>query len=295
MGNYSIKDLEKITGIKAHTIRIWEQRYNILSPNRTETNIRFYDDQDLRSLLNISLLNFNGHKISKIAKMTEDELTDQVRTICETSNRFPDQVNELTIAMMELDEPRFERVIAKNILRHGFEKTMMEIIYPFFNKVGILWQTGSISPAHEHFMTNLLRQKILVAIDGQEATRVKDAKKYLLFLPEGEMHEIGLLFASYILKHRERQVVYLGQSLPYQDLKIICDQYDPDVLFSIFTINPGPTEIDTYLETLSTDFPEKTILLTGPALTAAKKLPENVVQLSEVAGLMEYLEDISGS
>ena len=290
MANYSIRDLEKITGIKAHTIRIWEQRYKILSPKRTETNIRYYDDQDLRFLLNISMLNFNGLKISKIAKMSEEEVQTKVRSLCETSTNFPDQVNELTISMMELDEVRFERVIARNILRFNFEKTMVEIIYPFFTKVGVLWQTGSISPAHEHFISNLLRQKIMVAIDGQGVTTQSNAKKYLLYLPEGEMHELGLLFAAYLLKTRDRRVIYLGQNLPYRDLEIIINQYDPDYIFSIFTVSPSQDDVQNYVNKMGESFPEKTIFLTGHSLTAPSlKVPKNVQVLEEIDGLLEFL------
>lgn len=290
MANYSIRDLETITGIKAHTIRIWEQRYKILNPKRTDTNIRFYDDGDLRSLLNISMLNFNGIKISKIAKMSVEEVQMEVRNLCETSTNFPDQVNELTISMMELDEVRFERVIARNVLRFNFEKTMVQIIYPFFTRVGVLWQTGSISPAHEHFISNLLRQKILVAIDGQGVTAKADAKKYLLFLPEGEMHELGLLFAAYLLKSRERKVIYLGQNLPFQDLKIIGDQYDPDYFFSIFTVKPVKGDVQPYLNQLSDTFPEKTLFVTGPSLINDElKVPKNINLIENINGLLDFL------
>ncbi|MEM6347663.1 MAG: MerR family transcriptional regulator, partial [Bacteroidota bacterium] len=210
MGTYSIKDLEQLSGIKAHTLRVWEQRYGIIQPSRTPTKIRYYDDADLRLVLNISFLNRNGHKISKIAKMTGDEIQNTVMRISDSNLEFPNQVNALVIAMVNLDEERFEKIISTNTLQFGFENTMLHIIYPFLERIGILWQTGSINPAHEHFMSNLIRQKLIVAIDGQIRSQNPNASKYLLFLPEGEQHELSLLFSAYIIKSRHNKVIYLG-------------------------------------------------------------------------------------
>ncbi|MFO7826254.1 MAG: MerR family transcriptional regulator, partial [Cyclobacterium sp.] len=185
MSSYSIKDLEQLSGIKAHTLRVWEQRYNLLKPKRTETNIRFYDDEDLKLILNVALLNDNGFKISKIAKMSLADMKSEVLKLTERSFAYDDQIHSLIITMVELDEERFEKIISTNILKIGFELTMLHIIYPFLSKIGILWQTGSIHPGQEHFISNLVRQKLIVAIDGQMYTG--GGKKFLLFLPEGEL------------------------------------------------------------------------------------------------------------
>ncbi|MDX5478997.1 MAG: MerR family transcriptional regulator, partial [Cyclobacteriaceae bacterium] len=167
MSTYSIKDLEQLSGIKAHTLRIWEQRYSLLSPKRTDTNIRYYDDEDLKLILNVALLNDNGIKISKIASMSSEEMREQVVKMTEKSLTHDDQIHALTICMIEMDEERFDKVLSTNILKIGFEQTMMNIIYPFMSKIGVLWQTGAINPAQEHFISNLVRQKLIVAIDGQ--------------------------------------------------------------------------------------------------------------------------------
>ncbi|MEX0883706.1 MAG: MerR family transcriptional regulator, partial [Cyclobacteriaceae bacterium] len=204
MKYYSIKDLEQLSGIKAHTLRIWEQRYKILKPKRTETNIRYYDDDDLKLILNVALLNDNGFKISKIAKLNMEDIKSEILKLTERSFKFDDQIHALIIAMVELDEERFEKIISTNILKIGFELTMINIIYPFLSKIGILWQTGSIHPGQEHFISNLVRQKLIVAIDGQMYTG--GGKKFLLFLPEGELHEISLLFSSYLLKSNGHKV-----------------------------------------------------------------------------------------
>ena len=165
--NYSIKDLEHLSGIKAHTIRIWEQRYRLFTPQRTDTNIRYYTDRDLKLLLNVSLLKDNGFKISKIADMPYDEIVKEVAGI---SDRFGDdeQIATLTLAMIDMDEVRFEKVMANNILKRGFENTMKKLIFPFLHRIGVLWMTGSIVPAQEHFISNLIRQKIVTAIDSLE-------------------------------------------------------------------------------------------------------------------------------
>ncbi|MEQ9302640.1 MAG: MerR family transcriptional regulator, partial [Marinoscillum sp.] len=167
MSTFSIRDLEHLSGIKAHTLRIWEQRYELIKPKRTDTNIRYYDDHDLKLILNVALLKENGIKISKIAEMSDGELQREVLKLTERNLRYPEQIHALTISMVDLDEDRFNKIISSNILKLGFEKTMMNVIYPFLSKIGILWQTSAINPAQVHFISNLVRQKLIAAIDGQ--------------------------------------------------------------------------------------------------------------------------------
>ena len=193
MAQYTIKELEHLSGIKAHTIRIWEQRYNILCPKRTETNIRFYDDKDLKTLLNVSLLNEKGYKISKIAQMQPDQVIERVQQLCEIPGECSQHINNMVAAMLDLDEEAFEKAISTVTLQLGFAEAMNRLIYPFLHKIGILWQTGNITPAHEHFVSNLIRQKLIVAIDGQVVRKKAGAPTYLLYLPEGELHELALL------------------------------------------------------------------------------------------------------
>ena len=166
MGQYSIKELEQLSGIKAHTIRIWEKRHKIIEPSRTATNIRYYSDLDLKKIINVSLLNTYGIKISKIADMSLDDVNKKVLEISELQNDKGVHIDQMVIAMIDMEEELFEKILNNLILRFGFEKTITEIIYPFLEKIGILWQTQNITPAHEHFISNLIRQKIIVAIDG---------------------------------------------------------------------------------------------------------------------------------
>ncbi|WP_114778676.1 MerR family transcriptional regulator [Botryobacter ruber] len=263
MGQYSIKELEHLSGIKAHTIRAWEQRYKLLNPKRTETNIRFYDDADLKVLLNVSLLNEKGFKISRIAQMNPEQLNQAVQQVCEKAYEFAHHINGLVAAMVDMDEARFDKTISTVTLQLGFKQTMQHVIYPFLNKIGILWQTNNISPAHEHFISNLIRQKVLVAIDGQVVKRNEDTPTYILFLPEGEMHEIALLYLNYIIRSHDYLTLYLGQNLPYEDLELSYKHFKADYLCTILTSVPERDQVQHYLNKLSSSFPESTILVYG--------------------------------
>lgn len=290
MSNYSIKDLEQLSGIKAHTLRIWEQRYNIIAPKRTDTNIRTYDDQDLKLVLNISLLKDHGYKISEISRLSVEEMHQEVIKISEQKLTYPDQIHALTIAMLDLDEERFEKIINTNILKFGLENMMIHIIFPFMNRIGTLWITGSIGPAQEHFMTSLIRQKIIVAIDGQLNKLRPGGKKYILYLPEGELHEMGLLFANYIFRSRGNKVIYLGQSLPFSELDFAYKVHTPDFIFSAITSIPGQDEIQQYVYRLSRQFPNAKIYLTGYQVVGQDiDTPENV----EIVTNVEQLIDIA--
>ena len=288
MSSYSIKDLEHLSGIKAHTIRIWEQRYNIINPKRTDTNIRLYDDRDLKLVLNISLLKDHGYKISEIAKLTLEQLSQEVMALSDKQLNYPDQIHALTIAMIDMDEERFEKIMSTNILQFGFENTMINIIYPFLSRIGTLWLTGSIGPAQEHFITNLIRQKMIVAIDGQVVKNKPSSKKYVLFTPEGELHEIAVLFVNYIIRARDNKVVYLGQSLPFDELKFVADIHKPDYMFTSITTTPGQNEVQAYINNLSTAFPEVQILLSGyQVIGQGLVLPANVQVVPNVKQLIE--------
>lgn len=297
MGTYSIKDLEHLSGIKAHTLRVWEQRYGILTPKRTSTNIRYYDDQDLQFLLNISFLNRNGYKISRIAEMEAEEVVESVRNISNSNLESPNQVNALVIAMVNLDEERFEKIISTNTLQFGFENTMLRIVYPFLKQIGILWQTGSINPAHEHFITSLIRQKLIVAIDGQIRPQNPNAKKYMLFLPEGELHELSLLFSAYIIKSRHNKVIYLGQSLPLKDVESAREIYQPDYLLTIITSYPGQEEVVHYVDELyRRTAGQADILLSGYQVLEQKdQLPQDVRVFESITAMVDFVDEHSES
>ena len=291
MGNYSIKDLEYLSGIKAHTLRIWEQRYGIIIPKRTATKIRYYDDSDVKQLLNVAFLNHNGFKISKIAKLSTKEISALVEDIAVSSADYNTQISTLILAMVNLDEHRFNQVIKLQSEIEGFEKTALNIIFPFLGRVGILWQTGEVNPAQEHFISGLIRQKLLAAIDNFAAEYNSNTKKFLLFLPEGEWHEIGLLFAYYLIKKRNHKVIYLGQSMPFDDLVSTIEVYAPQILVTSITSYPIGNKVVGYAEQLLTAFPNQTTILSGSQVIKEKEnMPKDLLIMESIHLFVEYLE-----
>ncbi len=292
VSNYSIKDLEHLSGIKAHTLRIWEQRYNFIEPKRTDTNIRYYSDKDLKLVLNISTLKENGFKISNIAKMNEEEMYAAVLKLAETNLRFPDQINSLTLSMIDMDEGRFENILSNNIIKYGFERTMVNIIYPFLSKIGMLWQTGSILPAQEHFISNLIRQKMIVAIDGQYVNETESKGKWLLFLPEGELHELSLLFASLLLRSRKYKVIYLGQNLPKEDLYAVKDVHNPNYVLTMCTAAPKKADIQDYIDEIADLFSSSKLFVGGYQVIGQDiKKKSNVDFLLKMEDLISFIDN----
>ena len=282
MANYSIKDLETITGIKAHTIRIWEKRYGIVEPGRTDSNIRYYCDKDLKKLLNIATLLRHGYKISKLASFNNNELATRLLELSMVSNGNDSHIESLVVAMVELDEGKFEKIISSCILKEGFDHTIFNILYPFFERVGLLWQAGSIHPAQEHFVTNLVKQKIFVAIDSLSSHPKLDERKLVLFLPEWEMHELGMLVYVYLLKNQGHKVFYLGQCVPVEDLKAVSEMVKPNYFLTSFSTPVEKEKIAEYIKMLSDLFSDIKILITGSQTQSlvGKKIPDNVTHFS---------------
>ena len=290
---YSIRDLENLTGIRAHTIRMWEQRYELVTPKRTDTNIRYYDSEDLKYMLNVALLNSNGVRISKIAKMSQDEVYVKVRETLSRTFDYQSQISALTAATIDINEEQFERIMSTSILQFGFEKTMLNIVYPFLSRIGMLWTTNAINPAQEHFITGLIRQKIIVAIDGQYRDKsTGTGKKYILFLPSGELHEISLLFSYYLLKVRGNQVIYLGQNLPLKDLQEVYTTHKPATLVTIITSSPSASVVEEYLFEIGERFPTADVLVSGfQVMGQDYKTSKNVQILQKPQDLIRYSED----
>ncbi len=261
MGSYSIRDLERLSQVKAHTIRIWEKRYGLLRPERSATNIRAYSDDDLRRLLNVSLLNERGVKISHIARLSEAEMKVRILELESLGGAPADQVESLIVAAIELDEARFEKVVSGCVLSLGFEQCMFQVLIPFMRRVGMLWQVGALKPGQEHFISNLIRQKVIVAIDGLPSPRNGRGRTVVLFLPEGELHELGLLFACYLVRKQGHRVIYLGQTVPMDDLDSVVERCRPHVLIGSIHTMDGPQGIEAYLRLLEKRFPRIRILM----------------------------------
>lgn len=261
MGKYSIKELEQLSGIKAHTIRIWEKRHNLISPQRTDTNIRYYSDEDLKKIINIALLNHQGVKISRLANMSLEEINQHILKMTETIAETSVYIDQLVVAMVDMEEERFEKILSTLFLRFGFERTITEVVYAFLEKIGVLWQTKNINPAQEHFISNLIRQKIIVAIDSLPMVS-NNAKKMVLYLPENELHELGLLFCHYIARNAGIKTFYLGQNVPFEDLLSVVDVHKPDYLVAYITSSPYGG-VEAYLSKLQQNLPKQNIMVSG--------------------------------
>ncbi len=277
---YAIKDLERLSGIKAHTLRIWELRYGILKPERSCTNIRCYTSDDLKRILNISLLNNNGYKISKIATFLDDELVKHAQTILNKFVKESDQIDNLVLCMMEMDEEKFDLTICNCITHFGFENTMERIIFPFMRHVGSMWQIGIVNCAQEHFISQLIKQKIIVGIDSLSVEPAIKPLTFVLYLPNKELHEMGLLYCKYLVKARGHKCLYLGQSVPFCDLKNISENMTPDVLVTIFTTPMEDFSPEQYITKLSNCFDHSKIAVSGRLFFESGEeliLPKNVI------------------
>ena len=293
MAVYSIKELEKLSGIKAHTIRIWEKRYTLIDPHRTNTNIRYYTDDDLKKILNVAVLNRHGIKISNIAKLNDLELKEEIIRVSGSSQASSTIVDSMVMSMIDLDEYKMEALIAKSINKYGFTSTVTEVLYPFLEKVGIFWQSGDVYPAQEHFVSYLIRQKIIAAIDGLSNTFNPQSKKFLLLLPEGEWHEIALLTANYLIKEANHEVIYLGQSVPYSDVLAIGAAKKFDYVVVSSTTAVPDFDMLVYLKDLGGAFPDKKILFMSSLLEeTAKELSPNHIPLSQIEDLSDFLSSI---
>ncbi|MGQ0738774.1 MAG: MerR family transcriptional regulator [Bacteroidota bacterium] len=292
MNAFTIKDLENLSGIKAHTIRIWEQRYNFLKPQRTATNIRYYSNDELRAILNIALLNKYGYKISHIGRMQPDEIKDRILSLGDPRAVQERIINELVQEMADMNMERFEKIIADYISVKGIERTVTRIIFPFLEKIGILWQTGHVNPAQEHLVTNIIRQKLIVAIEAT-TPHIKTGKTFLLFLPEGEHHELGLLFMYYLLKSRGVSTIYLGANVPLRDVEYVVRIKKPDIVFIHLTAAGIGFNFEKFLTTAGQKLAGVYIMISGyPTLNYHRRLPENVQfkkSLSEVTELLASL------
>lgn len=289
MSAYSIRDLEHLSGVKAHTIRIWEKRYGLLSPDRTDTNIRYYSDSDVRKILNVAMLIKNGYKISHIASFDESKIQAEVIRINRQSsdpNKYIDQLMMLTV---NLDSLGFEQLLDSIIREIDFRKTMEEIVFPFFERIGVLWQAGSIFTAHEHFVSNLIRNRLI-----REAGKFSndDSERLILFfLRENEWHELGLLYLNYLAAQAAFRCVYMGQSLPFDDLSNLLSAGKYDFICTSFVHAMEKPELEQYLVNLSLAFNSGKILVSGRQLGLNKpKLPSNV---SIVKSSTDFLRKIS--
>lgn len=246
---FSIKDLENLSGIKSHTIRIWEKRYELLEPDRTDTNIRSYNLSSLRKILNVSYLKNSGIKISTIASLTTTEIETQVRTLVKRNSKNDHAVQELKLAMVNFDQFMFQKVYDAVLAEVGFSGVFYRLFIPFLEELGYLWQSKTINIAHEHFISHLIKQKVLINLEKVQYQEVsnKNNNVYVLFLPENEMHDLGLLFLNYELLKRGCKTVYLGASMVLEALPFFKNQGLTPIYITYITVNPTEKELPSFL------------------------------------------------
>jgi len=292
MNVFTIKDLENLSGIKAHTIRIWEQRYNFLKPCRTDTNIRYYCSEELKTILNISLLNKYGYKISHIDKMSEQELRSKIISLTDMEARHERLVNELIAHMIDLNVERLEQVLDNYVLMHGIDRTITQIIFPFLHRIGILWITNHIQPAQEHLVSNIIRQKLVVGIEGAMPVR-QVQRTVLLFLPEGEYHELGLLYVHYLLRSHGARVLYLGADMPLRDVEFVSKYKQPDFLYTHLTGIGGNFNLEKFILQLNQRVPDIPLVISGQLARAhSKKVPRGVNFKRSLAEVLEFVASL---
>ena len=293
MNAFTIKDLENLTGIKAHTIRIWEQRYSFLRPQRTDTNIRYYNNDELKKILNISLLNKYGYKISHIDKMSEVEIGDKIMTLNNSLAQQERVINDLIQQMVDLNIEDFESSLTEYIRLRGIEKTINQIIFPFMERIGVLWITGHINPAQEHLVSNIIRQKLIVGTEGV-ASLLKVDKTGLLFLPEGEFHELGLLFIQYLLKSRGISVLYLGANVPIDDVEYIIKAKKLDFLYTHLTSVSHGFSFDRFIAQASKKFENIPFIISGRlAISYEKKIPAKMNFKRSLHEVTEFISSLN--
>lgn len=292
MNAFTIKDLENLSGIKAHTIRIWEQRYSFIKPQRTGTNIRYYSNEELKTILNISLLNKNGYKISHINKMQQEEIREKIITLNSTEAQQERIINEMIQFMVDLDIDKFEDLIDGYIQAKGIDKTITQIIFPYLERIGILWLTNHIYPAQEHLVTNVIRQKLIMGIERVK-THLETNKSILLFLPEGEHHELGLLYMYYLLKNRGVKTLYLGANVPIKDIEFVCNLKKPDYLYTHLTSVASNFNLEKFLAQVHLRLADFTTVISGQLTQSyKKKIPPKVNFMRSLSEVMEYVGNL---
>ena len=292
MNDFTIKDLENLSGIKAHTIRIWEQRYSFLKPKRTETNIRHYSSDELKTILNIALLNRYGYKISHIDRMQKEELKEKVLSLSHIQAQQERVINEMIQHTVDMQMENIEEVLDTYILARGIEKTITQIIFPFLERIGILWHTNHINPAQEHLITNIIRQKLIVGIESLSGNGLSK-KLVLLFLPEGEHHELGLLFIYYLLKSRGVKVIYVGANVPLKDIEFVTKFKNPDHLYTHLTSISNNFHFDKFLSNIHSRIADIPVIISGQVTQHyKKKLPHNVQFKRSLTEVTEYIASL---
>jgi DNA-binding transcriptional MerR regulator len=294
---FQIRDLEEFSGVKAHTIRMWEKRYGLLIPDRTDTNIRTYGLDQLKAILNVAYLNRQGYKISKIAALSAADRDRLVSEIAAKQLNGSDVLNSMKLAMISFDEILFDSVSTKYRETHGFRKLVEQVYVPLLEQIGLLWQSNSICPAQEHFISNIIRHRLIVASEQLTLGAADKGCTYVLYLPENEIHELGLLYVNYLLRARGDRTIYLGQSVPDADLEQVAAMFTGKVvLVTMLMATPPAPEIPAYLADLRKRLPDEriTFWIAGSQLAKlpALQVPTGMSLHPSMAALIQKIDQV---
>ena len=294
MEQFTIKDLERLSGVKAHTLRVWERRYRIIEPSRTETNRRRYTGSDLRRLINIAILLRNGFKISKVASLTDKEANEKAAELLTAYEPGVPAVDSLILAMFDLNTATINELIMRSVINGGLEECMEGLIFPFMNRIGAMWQTGTVDPGYEHYMTGIFRSRLISSIDSLTYPK-SNQRRALLFLPEKELHELPLLYFAWIAKKMGFEIIYLGQMTPLASVIKLCEKWNPQYLIT-GTATLLPDNPMKYLNDLSKAFPGRKVLVSGTlAPVAADAGLKNIIAVRSSADLKSNMSGSSSS
>lgn len=290
MNLFTIRDIENLSGIKAHTLRIWEQRYNFMTPKRKESNHRYYDNEDLKHILRVSYLYHLGRKISNIALLTDPEINEIIsKDKANSGDNF--LISQLIEASVDIDVAKFESVLNTCFSKNTVEHAIQKVVYPYLKKIGFLWVTDHVIPAQEHFTSNIIRAKILVEIDALPIVTKPHARKVILFTPVNEFHEIPLLFIQYLLKKNGQKVIYFGENVPLENIETYTTIKSADVLHFHLITNLSGFTCNDYVTSLTNKFPNKKIVISGPLVKEVTLVSPNIRKLESMAQVMEYVKE----
>jgi len=281
---FSIKDLENLSGVKAHTIRIWEKRYQLLKPQRTNTNIRTYNLVNLQKILSVALLNKHGLKVSKIASLNENQIKNKILELEKETDGLDQSINNLKIAMLNFDKKKFDKTYKDLLADHSVRVIFLEVFIKLLNEIGLLWMTNTIRPAHEKFISNLIKQKLLIEIERVNVKQNKDSKVFILFLPMNEIHDLGLTYIHYELLKKGHNSIYLGTSVPSSDLKEVQSVFSKITFVSYFTVKPTPTAWSKYL----TEFSENILDPRKEKLHILGKMTRHMDSLNQFSNVVKH-------
>ena len=292
MNAFTIKDVENLSGIQAHTLRIWEQRYGFLKPQRSTTNIRYYTNEELKTILNVALLNRFGYRISRISKMSQHEIADKILNLLPGEAQHHHIINQMLEQMIDMELDKFDNLLSGIIQQFGVKQAFINVAFPFLERIGMLWSTGRVNAAQEHFVSNIIRQKLLAETENLPVP-LNSSNRVLLFLPEGELHELGILFVQYLVKQQKQQNWYLGANVPIEDVQYVAEAKQPSYLYTHLTAVTQSFSLDKFVNQMHEILPTAQLIISGPVTAGYNKdVPANIHLYNTKQQVLDFIDSL---